>query len=90
MTGWELPKEAVIGGKTYQMHTDYRQILEIFSYLQDVSLPEFIRWQIAVGLFYDEPVPKEDFAEAAEYFCRFVNCGCAEEKPAGPALYQSI
>ena len=33
MTGWELPREAVIGGNTYHLHTDYRDILDIFSRL---------------------------------------------------------
>ena len=51
MTGWELPRETVIGGKTYHLHTDYRDILDIFSRLQDERLPEFIRWKVALALF---------------------------------------
>ena len=34
MTGWELPRETVIHGVRYHLHTDYREILEIFSWLQ--------------------------------------------------------
>lgn len=86
MTGWDLPKETVIGGKAYHLHTDYREILEIFSYLQDEDLPEFIRWHIALGLFFEEPIPDEDFIAAAEYFCRFVNCGRDDAKDPGPRL----
>ena len=44
MTGFSLPREVVIGGKTYGFHTDFRDMLEIFSYLEDPDLPEFIRW----------------------------------------------
>lgn len=86
MTGWELPRQTSIGGKTYHLHTDYRQILKIFSYLQDETLPEFIRWQVALALFYEEEIPDKDYTEAAEYFCRFVNCGMEEPKDPGPAL----
>ena len=86
MTGWDLPREAVIGGKTYHLHTDYREVLEIFSYLQKEELPEFLRWHVALALFYEEPVPDEDYLAAAEYFCRFVSCGQEEEQNPGPQL----
>lgn len=86
MTGWELPKQATVCGRTYCLHTDYREILQIFSYLQNEDLPEFIRWQIALALFYEEEIPEKDFSEAAAYFCSFVNCGMAETKDPGPVL----
>ena len=86
MTGWELPREAVIGGNTYHLHTDYRDILDIFSRLQDETLPEFIRWKVALALFYEEQIPEEDFSEAARYFCRFIHCGQEETENPGPRL----
>ena len=86
MTGWELPKEAAIGGKTYTLRTDFRNILEIFSYLQEEAYPEFLRWRIALALFYEEEVAEEDFREAAEYFRRFVCCGEEENQNPGPQL----
>lgn len=86
MTGWELPKEAVIGGNCYRLNTDFRQILRIFSYMQQEELPEFIRWHIALALFYEGEIPEEDFAAAAEYFCRFISCGQEETKNPGPQL----
>ena len=86
MTGWELPKTATIGGKIYDLHTDYREILKIFSWLQEESYPEFLRWYMALALFYEEPIPDEDFGEAAEYFRWFVNCGREETKDPGPQL----
>lgn len=86
MTGWELPKETVIGGRTYHLHTDFREILEIFACLQEESQPEFLRWYLALALFYEELVPDEAFREAAEYFRWFVNCGREETKDPGPQL----
>ena len=30
---YQLPVRAALGGREYHLHTDYRDILEIFSYL---------------------------------------------------------
>ena len=86
MNGWSLPKTAVIGGKTYRLHTDYRDILHIFSWLQDESYPVFFRWQVALALFYEEEIPQADFSEAAEYFRWFICCAAPDEKEPGPQL----
>ena len=86
MTGWQLPKEACIGGKTYTLHTDFREILEIFGWLQDETKPEFFRWYVALALFFEEEIPDGDFYEAAEYFRWFVCRGQPETDPATPAL----
>jgi len=83
---WQLPDYAMIGGKRYAIHPDYRDILEIFSYLQDPDLPESFRWQIALALFYDEPIPEEDTLEAAEFLSRFVSGGREESQEPGPKL----
>ena len=61
MRGFTLPREAVIGGKKYSLHTDFRVILQIFSYLEDPDLPEFIRGQVALHLFYGESLPDAYF-----------------------------
>ena len=82
---WQLPVTAVIGGKTYPLHTDYRDILEIFSYLDDPDLPEFIRWQIALGLFFEGQIPEEDQQEAIRYLSGFITGGQGTDKP-GPRL----
>lgn len=86
MTGWELPTQTQIGGRTYSLHTDYREILEIFAYLQDESRPEFLRWRIALALFYEQDLPEENYAQAAEYFRWFVNGGTEEQGEPGPKL----
>ena len=76
-----LPTQAVIGGVTYPIHADYRDILEIFGYFDDPDLPEYLRWQIALALFYEGQIPPEHQQEAMEYLHSFLRCGAREEKP---------
>lgn len=86
IAGWELPGSAVIGGKRYDIHADYRDILEIFTYLEDPDLPEYLRWQIALALFYEGEIPQEHQQAAMEYLASFINCGKAEAGKPGPKL----
>lgn len=72
---WQLPKKAVIGAGEYGIDPDFRNILDIFKYLDDRTLPEYLRWQIALGLFYDKPIPKEDQHQAIQALCRFIAGG---------------
>ena len=81
---WRLPVTTVLGDREYHLHTDYRDILEIFSYLEDPDLPEAVRWRIAMALFYEEPVEPDHWQEALDYLASFLRCG-REERP-GPRL----
>lgn len=85
---YALPVSARIGEREYPIHADYRDILEIFSYLEDPSLPENIRWQIALALFYEGEIPPVDTQAAAEFLASFMAGGehPRQEKPA-PKLF---
>ena len=85
MTPWELPETATIGGTVYELHTDFRDVLEILQYMNDPDQPEYIRWRIAIALFYDGEIPQEHHREAMEYLSAFISCGEIEYKP-GPKL----
>lgn len=85
MSLWELPTTAEIGGVTYPIHADYRDILEVFRYLDDPDQPEFVRWQIALALFYEGQIPPEHRTEAMEYLAEFIACGEKNSRP-GPKL----
>lgn len=85
MTPWALPESAEIGGVNYQLNTDFRDILEIMQYLNDPDRPEYLRWRIAVALFYEGDVPDECQQEAMEYLADFIACGEKGTKP-GPRL----
>jgi len=80
---WALPERALFYGKEYAFNADYRDILEIFSYFDDPDLPAYIRWEIALALFYQDPIPPEHRQAAMEYFCSFINCG--KEQPNAPS-----
>ncbi len=85
MSLWSLPTSAVIGGTEYSINADFRDILEIFRYLDDPDRPEYLRWRIAVALFYDGEIPEEHLQEAMEYLADFISCGDQSGKP-GPKL----
>jgi hypothetical protein len=87
MTPWSLPQTATIGGVEYQLSTDYRDILEIISCLNDPENPEMLRWRIAVALFFDcEDFPEEHLQEAMEYLAAFISCGDTGNTPAPKLL----
>lgn len=85
MNIWSLPKTARIGGVEYSINADFRDVLEIMGYLNDASRPEYLRWQIAIGLFYEGDIPDADQREAMEYLSEFISYGETETKP-GPKL----
>lgn len=85
MSPWELPTTAAIGGRLYHLHTDYRDVLEIFRYLDDPDKPEQLRWRIALALFYEETLPPENWQAAMEYLAAFLRGGQQEASP-GPKL----
>lgn len=85
MNTWQLPKSAEFGGVRYEINTDFRDVLEIIAYLTDKSRPEFIRWQIAIGLFYDKEIPYDYQHEAMVFLSDFIGYGAKDSKP-GPKL----
>lgn len=85
MNRWSLPTSATIGGVVYQIHADFRDILNIFRYMDDPDRPEYIRWRIAIALFYEGEIPQEYFQEAMEYLADFIACENRDSKP-GPKL----
>ena len=82
---YQLPTRACIGNREYGLHTDFRVVLKILQTLEDPELPEVLRWRVALGLFFDSPVPFENRQEAMEYLADFLRCGQPESRP-GPKL----
>lgn len=80
-----LPKTAKIGGVEYAINTDFRDVMEIMDYLNDTTRPDYLRWQIALGLFYEGCIPEEHHLEAMEFLSEFISYGETDTQP-GPKL----
>ena len=87
MNLWTLPQTAVIGGKEYEIKTDFRDILQIIKIFTDPDVPEWIRWHIAVGSFFVGEIPTSCMREAMEFLSAFISYSdeTTESKP-GPVL----
>ena len=83
---WQLPRQVTFGETVYEFYADFRDILEILTYLQDATLPEFIRWEIALALFYKQKVPPDHSRQAMDYLAWFLTGGCPETDKPGPKL----
>lgn len=86
MTVWELPKQAVFGDEIYGLNGDFRDILEIFSYFEDPDLPEYLKWRIALALFYDREIPEAYQQQAMEFLADFLCGGRRDGEKAAPKL----
>lgn len=91
MTGWELPTALTVGGQSWAIHGDFRDVLDVIGWLDGAEgenlLPEE-RWYVALALFYrDFPqMPEECRPEAAQKLAEFIAGGRTDSGPAGPRL----
>lgn len=85
MNLWSLPTSAKIGGKLYPINADFRDVLEIINLLNDENRPAYLRWRIAVGLFYEGEIPEECQQEAMEHLADFISYGETAHK-SGPKV----
>jgi hypothetical protein len=86
MTPWDLPETAEIGGTVYELNTDYRDVLEIIRYLNDSEQTEYVRWRIAIALFFEGEIPPEHQQTAMEYLAAFISYGETDQSRPGPQL----
>ena len=83
---WSLPVEVTLGDQKYSLNGDFRDILEIFSYFSKPDLPDYVKWEIALALFYQQEIPEKDRQEAMKYLSWFLAGGKQEEDRPGPKL----
>lgn len=86
MNSWQLPTRMEVGGRFYPIHTDYRDILDILHRLNTPDEPVFIRWRVALALFYEGDLPHADFAEGIRKMTDFLNCGQDAPRSSAPPL----
>lgn len=84
MNKWGLPECAEFGGVEYTINSDFRDILEIISILQDEERPQMIRPVLALELFYEDfsSIPAKYHQDAAEWMVGFI--GLFEEDDGKP------
>ena len=68
---YTLPERVTFDGRGYQLKCDFRNILKIFGVLQS-AYPEYIRWRIAVGMFYEPALAEEDMEAGLRYLAEFI------------------
>lgn len=84
MNAWKLPRWAEIGGVTYPIRADYRDVLTVIRTLEDPELPELFRWQVALELFYEGRIPRKDQQQAMRYMADFIACGQEQTEEKDP------
>ena len=85
MDRYRLPERVAFGGVLYELNTDFRVILKIFAVFDDQSLPEILRWRVALELFYTPAVAAEHRRQAMEYLSLFLRYG-QPDTPGAPLL----
>lgn len=85
MSIWHLPESIAVGGIEYPINADFRDILLIISHLENPDDPEWLRWQIAVALFYRGEIPDKDAPEAMQALADFIAYEKSKDRP-GPKL----
>lgn len=83
---WSLPDRVCFGDREYLLNCDFRDILEIFSYFSHPDMPDYLKWEIALALFYRQRVDNAHRREAMDYLCRFIAGGKEEKLRPGPKL----
>ena len=85
MGGYDLPTSVGIGGRDYDIRSDFRAVLDVMQVMADAELEDEERAAIALSIFYPEAeeIPQADLAEAIDRMVWFVDGGEEpEEKPA--------
>ena len=82
---WGLPRQVRLGQEWVSFRTDFRDMLQIIELLQNNRIPLAFRWQVALRLFYDEPIAPQLQEQAIDYMTQFLNGG-AEVREGVPVL----
>ena len=85
MSIWNLPETIMVGNCEYKIHADFRDVLAVIGHLENENNPEWLRWKIAVAVFYDGSIPDNYAQEAMQKMADFIAYEKSNDKP-GPRL----
>ena len=74
---WELPTTFEIDDIEYAINTDYRDILQIISILQNMEISNQVKVSSVLQIFYVDEVA--DAQKAIDILMMFINCGEIED-----------
>lgn len=79
---YELPTSVEVCGTNYEIRSDFRAILDIFSVLSDPDLTDQEKAIGTLGIFYPAfpTMPEEHMREGMETCFSFINCGNVERE----------
>ena len=82
---WDLPKSVNVGGKAWDIRSDYRAILTIITAFEDPDLTPPEKQYTALRIFYPQfgKMPKTIYREAYNELMHFIDHG-AEDKDKKP------
>lgn len=85
---YNLPTKVNVGGKDYDVRTDYRVILEIFEAMNDEELSDTDRSLCCLVMFYIDfdKIKDVNYQEAIEKMLWFINCGEEDDNTKRPKI----
>lgn len=96
MDTWKLPTTLRVGGKDYEIRTDYRAVLDILIAMNDPDIYAGMNEQeknteqsmtMLQILYVDfESIPPQHWKEAAEQAIEFIDCGFSSDNKPKPRL----
>lgn len=88
MINYQLPTTVEANGKTWQIRSDYRAILDIITALNDVNLTEQERAYVALKIFYPQfdEIEPEEANELLKLCYDFIACGEEEDDQKSPKV----
>lgn len=88
MTFYALPTEAEVGGRAYEVRSDYRAILDAIGVLSDPDYPEEERTLLVLQIVYPDfdSMPYHDYQEALEWAFWFIGGGSEPMQRKQPKL----
>nr|DAQ06922.1 MAG TPA: hypothetical protein [Caudoviricetes sp.] len=88
MTPWELPQSLSVGGKEWNIRTDFRAVLDALRFFNDPEYEMDEKFLICLTIIYIDfdDMPPELYEEAAEKATEFIDMGIQEDKAKKPHM----
>ena len=88
MDRWSLPEALEVQGRQYAINADFRDVLEVIRWLNNLDEDERVRYFVSLKLFFEDwdSIPQKDQEEAARQMMIFIAGGVEDTGPSGPRL----